>query len=172
IGADFAMHRRWPVWQIEAMSTAIRTTDNGNQTAERCLGAFRGQRKLTPILGLTGGERAERDRLAGMAFRSITDGGLSWALVRDARCSLAGVTSIALNHEHPVIGPDRNDPIGVLQALSKIVLGRTRDTGQRFTFYPDFSDSSAYRAEAEATVQAAINSRLALKMGYLWRRSN
>jgi putative salt-induced outer membrane protein len=172
IGADFGMHRRWPVWQIEAMATAIRTTDNGKQTAERYLGAFRGQRKLTPIIGLTGGERAERDRLAGMAFRSITDGGLSWALVRDARWTLDSVTSLALNHEHPVTGPDRNDPIGVLQALSKITLGPAADTTQRITYYPDFADSSAYRAEAEFTVQAAMNSVLALKMGYLWRRSN
>jgi putative salt-induced outer membrane protein len=172
IGADFAMHRRWPVWQIEAMATAIRTTDKGTQTAERYLGAFRGQRKLTQIIGLTAGERAERDRLAGMAFRSITDGGVSWALVRDARWSLDSVTSLALNHEHPVIGPDRNDPIGVLQAVSKFVLGPAADTTQRVTYYPDFADSSAYRAEAEVSVQAAMNSRLALKMGYLWRRSN
>jgi putative salt-induced outer membrane protein len=172
IGADFQMHRRWPVWQIESMATAIRTTDNGTQTAERYLGAFRGQRTLTPIIGLTAGERAERDRLAGMAFRSITDGGLSWALIRDPRWSLDGLTSLALLHEHPVIGPDRNDPIGVLQALSKIMLGPSADTTQRFTYYPDFKDSTAYRAEAEATVQAAMNSRLALKMGYLWRRSN
>jgi putative salt-induced outer membrane protein len=172
IGADFLMHRRWPVWQIESMATAIRTSSNGTQTAERYLGAFRGQRTLTPIIGLTAGERAERDRLAGMSFRSITDGGLSWALVRDPGWSLDGVTSLALNHEHPVIGPDRNDPIGVLQAVSRIVLGPAADTTQRFTFYPDFSDSAAYRAEAEATVQAAMNSRLALKIGYLWRRSN
>jgi putative salt-induced outer membrane protein YdiY len=172
IGADFQMHRRWPVWQIESMATAIRTTDNGIQSAERYLGAFRAQRKLSTILGLTGGERAERDRLAGMAFRSITDGGLSWALVRDARWLLDSVTSVALNHEHPVVGPDRNDPIGVLQAVSKIVLGPAADTTQRVTFYPDFTDSSAYRAEAEVTAQAAMNSRLALKLGYLWRRSN
>ena len=172
IGADFQMHRRWPVWQIESMATAIRTTDNGNPTAERYLGAFRGQRKLTTIVGLTAGERAERDLLAGMAFRSITDGGLSWALVRDSRWLLDGVTSVALNHEHPVAGPDRNDPIGVLQALSKIVLGPAADTTQRFTYYPDFKESTAYRAEAEVTAQAAMNSRLALKIGYLWRRSN
>jgi len=127
---------------------------------------------LTTILGLTAGERAERDQLAGMAFRSITDGGLSWALVRDSRWLLDGVTSVAVNHEHPVVGPDRNDPIGVLQALSKIVLGPAADTTQRFTYYPDFKESAAYRAEAEVTAQAAMNSRLALKIGYLWRRSN
>jgi uncharacterized protein DUF481 len=172
VGADFQMHRRWPVWQIESMASAVRTTDHGTFTAERYLGGLRGQRRLSKIISLTAGERAERDRLAGMAFRSITDGGLSWALVRDPRWLLDGLTSLALNHEHPVVGPDRNDPIGVLQALSRVVLGPAADTTQRFTYYPDFSDSTAYRAEAEVTAQAAMNSRLALKMAYLWRHSN
>ncbi len=56
--------------------------------------------------------------------------------------------------------------------VSKIVLGATADTTQRFTYYPDFTDSTAYRMEAAITAQAAINDRLALKFGYLWRRSN
>src|SRR5438067_1282437 len=45
-------------------------------------------------------------------------------------------------------------------------------TTERVTFYPDFRDSSAYRAEAEATAQAALNARLALRLGYLWRYSH
>ena len=166
------MHRRWPVWKIESTATAVRTTDRGTRTAERYLGSFRGDRKLSALLGLTAGERAERDRLAGMLFRSITDAGLSWALVRDAGWTLDGLTALALNHEHPTAGPDLNHPIGVLQALSKLLLGPAADTTQRFTFYPDFKASDAYRAEAEVTAQAAMNSRIALKIGYLWRHSN
>jgi putative salt-induced outer membrane protein len=172
IGADFSMHRRWPVWKIEATATAVRTTDSGTQKAERYLGAFRGDRKLSTLLGLTAGERAERDRLAGMAFRSITDAGLSWALVRDTAWTLDGLTALALNHEHPTAGPDLNHPIGVLQALSKVLLGPAADTTQRFTYYPDFKTSDAYRAEAEVTAQAAMNGRIALKIGYLWRHTN
>ena len=172
IGGDFSLHRRWPVWKIEATATAVRTTDRGTRTAERYLGSFRGDRMLSRIVGLTAGERAERDRLAGMAFRSITDAGFSWALVRDAGWTLDGLTAVALNHEQPTLGPDQNHPIAVLQALSKILLGPAADTTQRFTFYPDFKASDAYRAEAEVTAQAAMNGRIALKIGYLWRRSN
>jgi hypothetical protein len=166
------MHRRWPDWKIESTATAVRTTDRGTRTAERYLGTFRGDRKLTKILGLTAGEKAERDKLAGMSFRSITDAGLSWALVRDAGWTLDALTAVALNHEQPTVGPDLNHAIGVLQALNKILLGPSADTTQRFTFYPDFQQSEAYRAEAEVTAQAAMNSRIALKIGYLWRRSN
>ena len=54
----------------------------------------------------------------------------------------------------------------------RLPLGATADTTQRFTFYPDFSQTSAYRSEAEITAQAAMNARLALKLGYLLRYSN
>ena len=172
IGADFSMHRRWPAWQIEATATAVRTASRGDLTAERYLGAFRGQRKLTSIIGVTAGERAERDRFAGMDFRSVLDAGLSYALVRDARWTLDGLTAIAWSHERPVSGPGRDDPVGVLQILSKLPFSATADSTERFTFYPDFSHSAAYRTEAELTAQAAMNSRLALKIGYLWRFSN
>jgi putative salt-induced outer membrane protein YdiY len=172
LGADASLHRRWPVWKIEGTFSAVRTTDSGLETAERYLGTVRGDRTISTLLSFTAGERAEHDPLAGMDFRSVTDVGLNWALVRDARWKFDALTSLAVNHEDPVLGDGRNDPIAVLQALSKIVLGAAADTTQRFTFYPDFSDSSAYRAEAEVTAQAAMNSRLALKIGYLWRHSN
>jgi putative salt-induced outer membrane protein len=172
LGADFATHRRWPVWQLEANAAAVRTTNRGTTTAERYLGSLRGDRKLTPRVGLSSGERVERDPLAGIDLRSITDIGLKYALVREPAWTLDGLTAVALNHEQPVVGPDLNHPIAVLQGLSKVLFSPTSDSTQRFTFYPDFKDSSAYRAEAEVTVQAAMNSRLALKAGYLWRYSN
>src|SRR4051812_46515009 len=72
-GADFQLHRRWRLSQIEASASAVSTTDRGTQTAERYLGSFRGKRALTRVVGFTAGERAERDRLAGVDFRSILD---------------------------------------------------------------------------------------------------
>jgi putative salt-induced outer membrane protein YdiY len=172
VGADFSGHGRWPVWQTEVSASAVRSTDRGTRTAERYLGAFRGVRTLSSLLGLSAGERAERDRLAGMNFRSITDAGLAWALIRQQGWTLDALTSLALNHEQPVAGVGRNDPVGVLQARSKFAFGATSDTTERFTYYPDFKETSAYRAEAETTAQAAMTSRLALKIGYLWRFSN
>jgi putative salt-induced outer membrane protein YdiY len=172
IGADFGAHRRWTVWQIESAATAIRATDRGTRTAERYLASFRGDRALVPRIGLSAGERAERDRLAGIDLRSITDVGLKYALMRQTQWTLDGLTALALNHESSIADVDRNDPIAVLQAVSKYTFNPSSDTVQRFTFYPDFKQSSAYRAEAEVTAQAALNSRLALKLGYLWRYSN
>ncbi|HEY3045123.1 MAG TPA: DUF481 domain-containing protein [Vicinamibacterales bacterium] len=172
VGADFGLHRRWPVWQFESAAAAVRSSSNDVRTAERYLGMFRGQRKLTAIVGLSAGEKLERDQFSGINFRSITDGGLTWALVRGPAWTLDGITAIALNHERTTFGPDSNHPIGVFQALSRIPFGTSGATTQRFTFYPDFKDADAHRSEFEAAVQAALNSRLALKLGYLVRRSN
>jgi putative salt-induced outer membrane protein len=171
-GADFAAHRRGPVWQIESAATIVRTNDDDVTTAERYLGMLRGQRKLTSILGLSSGIKLERDRFAGLDLRSILDGGLSWALVHHPEWSLDGVTSIAWLHESHTEGDGLDDPIGVLQLLSRIPFGTAGDTTQRFTYYPDFKTSSAYRSEAEITAQAAMSAHLALKIGWLLRYSN
>src|ERR1700704_4715919 len=73
VGADFGLHRRWPVWQIESMASAVRTSDHDVRTAERYLAGFRGQRKLTSLIGLSAGIRLERDKFSGINFRSISD---------------------------------------------------------------------------------------------------
>jgi putative salt-induced outer membrane protein len=172
IGADFDFHGRWPVWKIDSMSSAVRTTDQGRRTAERYLAALRGQRKLSSIVGLTAGERVERDRLSGIDLRSVLDGGLSFALVRTLGWTLDAVTAVAWNHEQAVGQVDTDRPIGVLEALSRIPFSADGVTTQRFTYYPDFKESSAFRSEAEVTAQAAMNRHLALKIGYLWRFSN
>ena len=151
LGADFSTHRRWPLWRVEAAATAVRTADRGDITAERYLAAFRADRKLTSRIDLSAGERLERDQLAGIDLRSISDVGLKYALLRAPAWTIDSLTSLALNHEEPVDGPQLNHPIGVLQALSKFAFSPTSDTTQRFTYYPDFEESSAYRAEAELT---------------------
>lgn len=171
-GGDFAARRHWPVWQMETNATAVRTTDRGVQTGERYLASLRAKRRLTDLLSFTGGERAERDRFAGIDFRNLLDGGLSWALVRTAAWTMDAVTSVAWLHEQRGLGSDKNNPNAVYQALSRIPFGAAGDTTQRLTVYQDFRDTSAYRTEAEVTAQAAMNSRLALKLGYLMRYAN
>jgi len=171
-GADFMARRRGLVWQIDAAATGVRTSSNDVATAERYLGMIRGQRKLTPIIGLSTGVRLERDRFSGLDLRSILDAGLSWAIVHRPDWMLDGVTSIAWQHESRTVGADLDDPVGVFQVVNRIPFGGSGDTTQRFTYYPDFKTSSAYRTEAELTAQAAMNAHFALKVGYLVRYSN
>ena len=172
VGADFGAHRRGLVWKIDSEATAVRSSSLDVKTAERYLGLLRAARKLTPIIGLTSGIKLERDRFSGLDFRSILDTGLSWALVRGPAWTLDGLTGVAWNHESRTVGPTINHPVGLLQLLSRVPFGGAGDTTQRFTFYPDFTETSAYRSEGEITAQAALNARLALKLGYLIRFAN
>jgi putative salt-induced outer membrane protein len=172
VGADFAAHRRGYVWQIESTATAVRVATSDVTTAERYLGQVQLKRKLTPIIGLTAGEKLERDQFAGIDLRSILNGGLSWALVHTPAWTLDGLTAAGWQHEERTTGPGIDDAVGVLQLPSRIPFGGAGDTTQRVTFYPDFTNSSAYRTEAEVTAQAAMNAHLALKIGYLLRYSN
>ena len=171
-GADFAAHRRGAVWLIDAAATAVLTRSNDEKTAELYLGMVRGQRKLTPLLGLSAGERLERDSFAGIDLRSILDAGLTWALVRRTTWTVDGVTALGWNHESRTIGSGIDDPVGLFQLLSRVPFGTAGDMTQRFTYYPDFKTTSAYRSEAEVAAQAAMAAHLALKIGYLLRYSN
>jgi len=171
-GADFSAHRRGLIWQIESTATAVRTDTDDLTTAERYLGLVRVQRNLTPIIGLSIGEKAERDRFAGLDFRSILDGSLTWALVKQPRWTLDGATGIGWLHESRTDATTIDDPVGNFQLLSRIPFSTAGDTTQRFTYYPDFKNASAYRTEAEITAQAAMAAHLALKIGYLLRYSN
>jgi putative salt-induced outer membrane protein len=172
VGADFSANRRGLVWKIESGATAVRSSSLDVDTAERYLGLLRAQRKLTRIIGVSTGIKLERDPFSGLDMRSILDAGLSWALVRRPAWSLDGVTAIAWNHESRTVGPTVDHPVGVLQLLSRIPFGGVGDTTQRFTFYPDFKETSWYRSEAEISAQAAMNAHLALKLGYLLRFAN
>jgi putative salt-induced outer membrane protein YdiY len=172
LGANFSATHRGLVWKIESEATAVRSSSFDVATAERYLGLLRAQRKLTRIIGVSTGIRLERDPFSGLDLRSILDGGLSWALVRRTAWSLDGVTAVAWNHESRTVGPTVDHPVGVLQLLSRIPFGGAGDTTQRFTFYPDFAETSWYRSEAEISAQAAMNAHLALKLGYLLRFAN
>jgi putative salt-induced outer membrane protein YdiY len=172
LGGDFSARRTWPVWQIESAASAVRTTDRGTQTAERYVASARGRRKLTALLSFAVGERIERDRFAGIDLRSLSDAGLTWALVRAPRWTLEGLTSFAWLHESRVDHDDKDDPTGIFQAVSRVPFGTSGDTTQRLTWFPNFEETAAYRTELELAAQAALNNRLALKIGYLLRYAN
>lgn len=169
LGANFEAHRRWTLWIFDTVATAVHTTDKDTTTAEQYIAAFRVRRKLSERISATGGWKYERDKVAGLDIRSLLDGGLTYSLVKQPQWTLDGLTSLAWNHEEWVTGETRNSTEAILGLLNRYVFGSTGETTQRFNFYPNFTDSTAYRSEAEVTAQAAMNKRLALKLGFLWR---
>jgi len=167
-GANFEAHRRWPVWTFDALATAVNTTTDGEQTAAQYIAGMRVKRKLTERIAATSGLRFERDVIAGLDLRSMLDGGLAYALIKQPQWTLDGLTSLAWVHEDRTTGDTKDSAEGVLTLLDKYTFANG-ETTQRFTFYPNFTDSTDYRSEAEIAVQASMNKKLALKFGFLWR---
>jgi putative salt-induced outer membrane protein YdiY len=169
VGANLEAHQRWPVWIVDVVASAVRTSQNSIQTAEQYMGGARVRRSLNDRIAATSGIRLERDRLAGLDARSLVDGGLTYVLVKEPQWTLDGLSSVAWSREARVTGETLNETEGVLGVTSKYLLGAAGDTTQRFAFYPNFTTSTRYRSEAEITVQAAMNKHVALKLGFLWR---
>lgn len=169
LGAAFEAHKRMTLWQVDAIASAVRNSSNDVQTAEQYIGGIRAKRKLTARISATSGIRLDRDRLSGLDLRSLLDGGLSYVLVNQPKWKLDGLTALAWSHEERTTGETLDEAQGVLQAVSKYLFSASAETMQRFTYYPNFSTSTRYRSEAEVTAQAAMNRRLALKLGFLWR---
>src|SRR5580704_1166403 len=93
LGADFSLHRRWTVWQLESTASAVETSSDDVRTAERLLAGVRGTRTLTPIIGFTTGEKLEHDPFAGVNVRSIADVGLTYSLVKRTLWTLDATTA-------------------------------------------------------------------------------
>jgi putative salt-induced outer membrane protein len=168
-GANFDAYRQWEVWRLEGTASAVLTDQNGEQTAEQYLAAGRTKRRLTDRISATSGLKLERDRLSGLDLRSLLDGGLAYLLIKRPEWELNGLTTMVWSHEDRTTGEVLNEAAAALQLASKYIFGTAGETSQRFTFYPNFSNATAYRSETELTAQASMNSRLALKIGFLWR---
>jgi putative salt-induced outer membrane protein YdiY len=168
LGAALDGHRRWTLWSIEGMASVVRTSQDGELTAEQYIGAFRAKRALTERVALTSGIKLERDPLAGLDVRSLLDAGLVYALVRRPQWTLDGLTTVAWSHEDRVTDEVLDEAQGILELVSKYLFS-AGESMQRYRFYPDFTNSEGYRSEAEVTLQAAVNRRFALKFGFLWR---
>jgi putative salt-induced outer membrane protein YdiY len=168
-GATVDARRQWELWRIETAASAVRTSEDGTQTAEQYVGALRLKRQFAPRLSATTGLKLERDRLAGLNLRSALEGGLAYGLVKRQGWVVDGLTAIAWSHEDRVTGEVLDEAQADLEVTSKCVMGAAGETSQRFTFYPNLTSGTAYRSEAELIAQANMNRRLALKVAFLWR---
>jgi putative salt-induced outer membrane protein YdiY len=168
-GANFEAHRRWPAWVLDGVANTVDNHQNGVQTAEQFMAGLRARRAISERISATSGIKLERDPFAGIDVRSTLDGGLAYSVVKRPQWTFDALSSIAWTHEDRVTGETLDEVGAVLGALNKYTFGTTGDTTQRFTFYPNFTTATRYRSEAEVTAQAAMNKRLALKLGFLWR---
>jgi len=171
-GANFAHHHRHGPWHLEVTGSALRASDNGDVTADHYIGAVRGARDVSSLLGVSVGERAERDSLSGVAFKNVLDASVTWVIVRSPRGTLDALTGLAIYHQQPIEGSLRHHPVGLLQLAGRMPLGTAGELTGRFTGYPDLDDRSESALEIEVTAEAALNSHFSLKFADLLQYSH
>lgn len=168
-GVDLDVKRSGTVWDWTAHLAAIRATRDGETTAERYLVRSRGRRSLGSRWGLASGISAERDLFAGLSLRTVLDLGASAKFTLGEDGTLEVGLGTTWTHERLTAGNESDSWGGLVSADLGWRLSETATVTQSLDLYPNFTDTEAYRVEAESAVEASLNRHLALKLGYQLR---
>lgn len=171
-GLSANFERTWGDWNLQAMASALRATDDGDRSAERYLAGVRGDVTVWKELALTSGIAWERDRFAGIDSRSVLDAGLKWTPEVNTNVTFSALLAATYTREERVGAASD----GFLGALVKAEAGYAITQSAKATasaaMYPNFETTEAWRAIGAAGLQASLSSQLALKLAYEYRYNN
>jgi len=172
LGFEFGLKRIPDPWGLEVAAKYLRATKDGVTDAERYLAGVRGTRSLNDRWSVFVGASGERDTFAGFDLRGILEGGATYKFLTGPVHALAfdgGLTWTKLN---PVSGSNRSFVGGILGAAYQWTLSKTSAFTQKLRWYPDFDETSDWRATSETALKASLTDTLALKAAYEVRYSN
>jgi putative salt-induced outer membrane protein len=181
LGLDFGLDRKPEPWGLEIRALALRADQNGDTTAERYGASFKGKRALGDRWEVFAGLGADKDKFAGYDLRTLLAGGGTYKALLGPQHLLsfdAGLTwtredLVALQTDAGEVDQPTNDYMGGLLGLNYTwQIAKTSKLTERLVWLPNFDVTSDWRVVSETAVQAAISSRLALKLGYLVRYDN
>ena len=171
-GLDLAAKRTPDPWGIEFSASYLRSKDSGVTTAERYGAKVRAERKLNDRWSLFGGVSGERDTFAGLDLRGIVEVGATYTALAGPVHTLAFDGGVTWTKESLVSGPDADFAGGMLGLTYSWKPREGTEISERLLWYPNFDETSDWRATSETAVQAALSNRLALKVGYEVRYDN
>lgn len=166
-GIDASYRQAWGPWSLEGTAAAVQATRNDEETAENYNVQLRGQRQIAGALQLTTGLKGERNRFAGVDYRTILDTSLRWSLVDSPQWKIHTLSGLSWTREEPRGERPCDDSFGVLLQVNGLArLSPTAEFNGRITTYPDLEDTGDYRVNSHLGIQAALNAHLALRLGY------
>lgn len=169
LGADVAFKRKPMPWGLEVTAQFARVEDQGVKTAERYLARLRGERMLDERWSLFAGAGFEQDKFAGFDRRTVIEAGGKYGALLGPVHELSFDAGLTWTREEFVSGLD-DDYLGALFGLAYAwKISDTAKLTERLVTYPNLDDSNDWRLTSETALQADLNSRLALKLGYLLR---
>lgn len=176
LGFDGSGSRTWSRWSIEGSGSALNARKRQRRAAESYSLLWRIKRKLHEKLQLTAGLRGERNRFAGVDFRSVGDLSLQWSIHESPEWKLRTLAGVSWTHEEPrsirptgsarTARPSDDTLGGLLQVSGEgTVTPGTQWNGQ-LTLFPNFSDPDDLRAQMQLGLQAALNRHLGFRCAY------
>jgi len=172
-GLDFGLNRKPEPWGLELVARGNKAQDTGDTTAENYLVSGRAVRKLSDRWEAFGGLAWAKDTFAGYDSQTVATVGATYLAVESDRYLLKFDGGFAYTWEDQV-SPDQKVDFagGILGLLWEWKLGENSKLVERLVFLPNFDNSSDWRLTSLTTIEAAINSWLALRFGYDIRHRN
>lgn len=172
-GLDLELVRRPTPWGMELEATTHRAEEDGELTAERYAVQGRATRALGERWQLFAGVGGEKDEFAGYELQTYIDGGGTYAMVVTPTHDLSLDVGLRWTDE------DRIEPESDVDFLSALVgakytwtMSDTSSLSQDVMVVPNLDESSDWRLSSLTALEAAINSRFAVKLSYEVRYRN
>jgi putative salt-induced outer membrane protein len=173
LGLDFALDRRPEPWGFEFVARGNRAEDKGEKTAENYLVAGRAVRTLSARWEAFGGLAWAKDPFAGFDSQTVASAGATYLALESKRHLLSLDAGLAYTWEDRVPPEEDVNFAGGLLGLSwEWMLSENSKLVERLVFLPNFDDSSDWRLNSITALEAAVNSWLALRLGFDIRYRN
>ena len=172
-GLDFGLNRKPEPWGLEFAARGNKAQDTGVTTAENYLVSARALRKLNDRWEAFGGLAWAKDQFAGFDSQTVATLGATYLALESDRHLLKFDGGFAYTWEDQVSPDEQVDFAGgILGLLWEWKLGENSKLAERLVYLPNFDNSSDWRLSSLTTIEAAINSWLALRFGYDIRHRN
>lgn len=166
-GVDLQAARRPEPWGLELAASAHGAETDGETTAERTLATLRVKRALAARWDLFGGASGERDVFADLDLRVVVEAGVVYKALLGPPHALDFDLGLTWTDEDRVAPEPDRESFGAVAGIDwKWRISPTASLAQRLVYHPNFDRSTDWRAASLTALDAAINRRLSVKLGY------
>lgn len=172
-GLDFNMTRRPEPWGIELKAAFNRADDNGVTTAERYLASVRVNRAFSERWQGFSGLSGEKNTFSGYDLLAVFELGATYKALLGPVHTLSFDVGLTYTDENRVSpDPDVSYTGAILGAGYAWQISETASLSERLDVYPNFKESGDWRMSSVTALQAALNKKLAVKVGFEVRYRN
>jgi putative salt-induced outer membrane protein len=172
-GLDFGLDRKPDPWGLSFVVRGNRAEDSGVKTAENYLVSGRAVRSLGKRWEVFGGLAWAKDPFAGFDSQTVASAGGTYIVIQSQRHLLSFDLGLAYTWETRVPPAEDVDFIGGLLGVNwEWALSESSKLAEHLVLLPNFDNSDDWRLNSVTTLEAAVNSWLALRLGYEVRYRN